>query len=125
MIHLLPNRKMKPLFKAPNTLELDSTIGRARGIQPERALEPAGCPLPSALVNCSCLIQKRRDFLLENNKADSVLLAFSELGECSVMITMMMLAMMELINTIIGTHKQCKQNLNRAKVCWDSRRICA
>lgn len=42
---------MKPLFIAPNTLELQKTMGQAQVLQPEVAWEPAGCPPLSAPAN--------------------------------------------------------------------------
>ena len=93
-----------------------STTGRAQGIQCEMSqLSALGSVLQ--LIN-PVLIQQRRDsqllwknYLQENNKADSLLLAFSPLGEGRVMmLTISVLAMMLMMHTIIDIHTQSKQN---------------
>lgn len=101
--------------------------GAARGIQREKAPEPAGCPLLWAPPNWYGLIQKRKDSQLpwknclqDNNKADSVFLVFSPLGDDDAN------------DDGVGNdgandwcvHTQCKQNLTRSKGRWDSRMIC-
>lgn len=51
------------------------------------------------------------NYLQENNKADSLLLAFSPLGEgCVMMLTISVLAMMVMMHMIIDIHTQSKQN---------------